>query len=96
MIPSILKSAGIMVASLGLAIYFFRRLLALYHQAAGGSRPSWMNLSKAAHAILYSATLIVALFILTGGVMSLVGGLTYNLKGRPLAAVLHAINPKAY
>jgi type III secretory pathway component EscT len=52
--------------------------------------------SKAAHAIFYSATLIVALFVLTGGAMTLVGGLNYNLKGRPLSGVLHAINPKAY
>ena len=95
-LPSILKSAALILGSLVLAFFFLRRLLALYRQAAEGPRLSFVDLSKAAHAIFYSATLIVALFVLTGGAMTLVGGLNYNLKGRPLSGVLHAINPKAY
>lgn len=96
MITSILKSAGIIVGSLALAYYFLSRLLAIYRQAAAGPRPFAMKLSKAINAITFCTTLVVVLFIMTGGTMSLVGELSYNLKGRPLTEVLHTINSAAY
>jgi hypothetical protein len=95
-LPSILKSAALILGSLALALYLLRRLLVLNRNAAHGSRLTSMNLSKAAHAISYSAVLIAALFLLTGGAMSLADELNYNLKGRPLANVLHTINPRTY
>ena len=95
-LPSILKSAALILGSLVLAFFFLRRLLALYRQAAEGPRLSFVDPSKAAHAISYSAVLIAALFLLTGGAMSLADELNYNLKGRPLANVLHTINPRTY
>jgi hypothetical protein len=94
-LPSLLKSAALILGSLTLALYLLRRLLVLNRNAAHGSRLTSMNLSKAAHAISYSTVLIAALFLLTGGTMSLVDEVTYNLQGRPLAVVLHTINAKA-